>query len=142
MNEHTTDPNDPHDRRVLTVRVAPPEDVFDELEERFAALDSGRRPEPTYEVVLRRESDVTRLLSPKNLELLRAIARDHPGSIRETARLVDRDVRQVHDNLAELERLNLLRFEASGAAKRPVVWYDDIDVELPITGEDASAAPA
>lgn len=51
-------------------------------------------------------------------------------------------MRQVHDNLNELERLNLVRFETDGRAKRPVVWYDDIDVELPITAEDRPSAPA
>lgn len=126
------------DRTVLAVRVAAPDEVFDELEAQFAALDAGEQPEPKHEVVLSRERDLNRLLSPKNVELLRIIARERPTSIRETARLVDRDVRQVHDNLGGLERLNLIYFETDGRAKRPVVWYDDIDVELPITGEDSS----
>ncbi|MFB6362106.1 MAG: transcriptional regulator [Halobacteriales archaeon] len=140
MNDNTTDTDDA--RKVLTVRIAPPEVVFDELEDRFAAIDAGERPEPLFEVVLQHEGDLNRLLSEKNLELLRAIAREEPSSIRETARLVDRDVRQVHDNLNDLEELNLLRFEADGRAKRPVVWYDEIDVELPIAYGDGSPAPA
>ncbi|MFB6228854.1 MAG: transcriptional regulator [Halobacteriales archaeon] len=136
MSEHTTDPDD---RTVLTVRVARPEAVFDDLAERFAALDAGEVPDPVYEVVLQREEDVTRLLRPANLELLRTIARSEPASIRETARLVDRDIHQVHDDITDLERMNLLRFENEGRAKRPVVWYDDIDVEVPITGDDGTA---
>lgn len=143
MNDDTiTDTGDTPDRKVLTVRVATPDDVFDELEERFAALDAGERPDPKYEVVLDQEADLNRLLSATNVELLRTIARETPASIRETARLVDRDVRQVHDNLNELERLNLVRFETDGRAKRPVVWYDDIDIELPIASEPSSSAPA
>lgn len=135
MNDTTTTDDDRPDRTVLTVRVAPAEEVFDELEERFAALDAGERPAPKHEVVLRRERDLNRLLSPKNVQLLRTIAREQPASIRETARLVERDVRQVHENLSELEQLNLLQFEMDGRSKRPVVWYDDIDIELPIAEE-------
>lgn len=131
--------DDRPDRTVLTVRVAPSEQVFDELEERFAALDAGERPAPKHEVVLHRERDLNRVLSPKNVELLRTIAREQPASIRETARLVERDVRQVHDNLTELAQLNLIRFETDGRAKRPIVWYDDIDVELPIADEGGAA---
>lgn len=141
MNDNNPSNTD-HGRLVLTVRVATPEEAFDELEDRFAALDEGERPEPTHEVVLPSERDINRLLNPNNVELLRTIARESPASIRETARLVDRDVRQVHDNLKELEQLNLVRFERDGRAMRPVVWYDDIDVELPITEEDISGAPA
>lgn len=137
MNETTRD-----DRTVLTVRVAPAADAFDELEERFETLDAGEKPAPLHEVVLQRESDLTHLLAPRNVELLRTIARESPASIRETARMVERDVRQVHDDLTDLARLNLLVFEQDGRAKRPAVWYDDIDIELPITDEDTSVAPA
>ncbi|MFB6233603.1 MAG: transcriptional regulator [Haloarculaceae archaeon] len=130
------------DRTVLTVRVAQAADAFDELEGRFETLDAGERPAPLHEVVLQRESDLTDLLDPTNVELLRTIARESPPSIRETARLVDRDVRQVHDDLTDLARLNLLVFQQEGRAKRPVVWYDDIDIELPVTDEDSSVPPA
>jgi len=94
-----------------------------------------------YEVVLRDEDDIYRLLHPNSLRLLRVIAREGPSSIRVTARLVDRDVRQVHDELTALARLNLVYFETEGRAKRPMVWYDDIDVELPITREESATAP-
>lgn len=141
MNDNTETDTDDH-RKVLTVRVASPDEVLDELEERFAALDAGEPPAPAFEVVLRQEGDLQRLLSENNVQLLRVIAREHPASIRETARLVERDVRQVHDNLRELARLNLLRFETVGQAKRPVVWYDEIDVELPIADGNSTIAPA
>lgn len=143
MNEDTpTDATEPTERDVLTVRVGTPEDAFDELETRFAALDRGERPDPLLEVVLQNEEDLHRLLRPTTLNLLRTIAREQPASIRETARLVDRDVRQVHDDLRKLERFNLVAFEEEGRAKRPVVWYDDIDVELPIAEDGASRARA
>lgn len=142
MNENTTTQSNSPERTVLTVRVASPEAVFDELEQRFTSLDAEERPEPLYEVVLQTEADVSRLLRPNNLKLIRTIARDEPASIRETARLVDRDVRQIHDALTRLEEMNLLRFETEGRAKRPVVWYDEIEVELQITDENGTPAPA
>lgn len=46
--------------------------------------------------------------------LLRAIIRHDPASIRETARLVNRDVRQVHRILAELEALHLFELVEGG----------------------------
>ncbi|WP_254838642.1 hypothetical protein [Natronomonas marina] len=70
------------------------------------------------------------LTRPTTVELLRAVAREEPASIRETARLVDRDVRQVHDNLWELGQLGLVEFDRSGRAHRPVVDYDRIEIEV------------
>lgn len=104
------------------------------VEERLAALDRGETPEPYFERVYHDVDDLHRVTRPKNLELLQTIVREEPASIRETARLVDRDVRQVHRNLEELESLGLVEFEDDGRSKRPSVWYDEINVELPLDG--------
>lgn len=118
--------------RTLTVRVASPDDAFDDVADRLDALDRGEESEPLYRVTFQREKDLQRLLSAKNIELLRAIARESPRSIRELARMVGRDIRQVHDNLRELETYGLVDVEQTGRAKRPTVWYDDIEIEVPI----------
>jgi predicted transcriptional regulator len=128
--------DEPHDRQTLTVRVGTPDDAFDAVESQLAALEVGDEPEPLYEVVLQREEDLQRLLSAKNVQLLQTIAREEPQSIREAARLVDRDVRQVHDNLSELETLGLVEFEQVGRSKKPTVWYDDIRIELAVAFTD------
>jgi predicted transcriptional regulator len=41
-------------------------------------------------------------------------------------------VSQVHRNLGELGDLGLIEFEENGQSKRPTVWYDAIEVELPL----------
>jgi predicted transcriptional regulator len=51
--------------------------------------------------------------------------------------MVDRDVRQVHRNLSELEELGLIDLNQEGRSKRPSTWYDAIEVDLPL-GESAS----
>ena len=106
----------------------------DALEEALAALDEGETPESHFEIVFENPEDIHRVTRPKSLELLRAIVQHEPDSIRETARLVDRDVSQVHRNLTELEELHLIDLVESGPAKQPVVWYDTIDIDLPLVG--------
>jgi len=41
----------------------------------------------------------------------------------------------VLDNVNELEDYGLLRLEQEGRAKRPVVWYDELDIEVPLFDE-------
>lgn len=118
--------------RTLHVRVDTPDNAFDRVEERLATIDAGERPESLFEVVLQSEDDLQRLLSAKNIELLRVIAREEPESIRDLCRQVDRDIRQVQDALSTLERLGFVEFEESGQSKRPRVWYDDITIDVPI----------
>lgn len=109
----------------------------DGLREALRALDRGEAPDPHFEVVFDDPDDIHRVTRPKNLELLRAIAQHEPESIRATARLVDRDVRQVHTNLEELADLHLIELEQDGRRKRPTVWYDTIEVDLPLSAPDA-----
>lgn len=123
--------------RTLHVRFRGQRD--DELAEALAALDRGETPDPHLEVVYDDPADVHRVTRPSSLELLRAIVQHEPTSIRETARLVDRDVSQVHRNLAELESLHLVDLVEEGHAKRPVVWYDAIEVDLPLVASTAES---
>lgn len=78
---------------------------------------------------------LTRFLRETNLELLEAIRREEPDSIRAAATLVDRDYREVHRNLTELESLGLVRFDGDGpgTAKTPLVEYDDIEIAISLT---------
>ena len=89
-------------------------------------------------------AELSRLLSPKNLELLNAISEHEPASIREAAELVDRDYKQVHRNLSELEDIGVIDFEGggSGRAKKPMLAYDGLEIDIPFTGSNDSAGAA
>nr|WP_254546488.1 transcriptional regulator [Halomarina sp. BND7] len=120
----------------IRYREGDEEGLLDALE----AVDRGETPDPHFECVYRDAEDVHRVTRPKTLELLRVLVAERPDSIRETARLVDRDVRQVHRNLEELEALGLLDFEQVGRSKRPTVWYDRIEVDLPLNRPERQPA--
>lgn len=116
--------------RVLHIRFK--RSNWGRIEETLKALDAGETPGPYFECTLHTIDDLHRVTRPKNLELLRTIARETPSGIRETARLVDRDVSQVHENLTELEELGVIDLVEEGRSKRPHVWYDTIVVDLPL----------
>jgi len=83
--------------------------------------------------------DLIRSLTPLRLELVTAIAEHRPESMRQAARLVDRDVSDVHGDLKQLEVLGVLRFEEGGpgGAMQPVVPFDRIEMHVEYTlGED------
>ena len=66
--------------------------------------------------------------------------------MREAARLVDRDVSDVHSDLKQLEVLGILTLEAGGpsGAIQPVVPFDRIEVHIDyplIDRGDADSAP-
>jgi len=77
--------------------------------------------------------DVERLMRRLNLQLLDIVASEHPESIRETARLVDRDYKEVHRNLKELEALGVIEFATDGNSKRPILRNGTEEIDLSIT---------
>ena len=126
----------------LTVRTGSGERTRAEARQRVQALEDGEDIESRHVLVLDDEDDLQRLLSPANLALLRAIRRHDPAPMRAAAELVDRDFKEVHRNLTELEQLNVIEFEASGRSKRPLVRFDEIDVEVSLTAPETDTASA
>ena len=118
--------------RTLHVRIESPD--RSDLEERLEAIDAGEDVEPG-ETTLSIENLETfgRVFRSTNLELLEAIVEHEPESIRELARLVDRNPPDVLDNVNELVDYGLIELEENGSAKRPVVWDDEIGANLPLT---------
>jgi predicted transcriptional regulator len=107
------------------------------------AAQEGREPSEVQPVLnVSSYAELSRLLSPKNLELLETISEHEPASIRETARLVDRDYKQVHQNLTELEEIGVIEFEGggSGRPRKPLLAYDGLEIDLPFTGDSPTDA--
>ena len=92
--------------------------------------------------------DLVDSLTPLRLELIQAIAEHAPESMREAARLVDRDVSDVHSDLKHLETLGILELEEGGpgGAMQPIVPFDRIEMHIDyllindIDGDDASVS--
>jgi len=76
--------------------------------------------------------DLVDSLTPLRLELIQAIAEGDPQSMREAARLVDRDVSDVHSDLKQLEVLGLIQLEdgGPGGAVQPAVPFDRIEMHI------------
>jgi len=120
----------------------------DDLDETFDALDAGETVEPRpSRLVVESLETFGRVFRPTNLELLEAIAEHEPASIRELARTVDRHPPEVTENVHELADYGLISLEESGRAKRPRLWYDEIEVSGDVSlresasGSDSGVVP-
>ncbi|WP_436903613.1 hypothetical protein [Halovenus halobia] len=127
------------ENQTLEVRLDSDEQ-HSELLEDIRALERGEEVDERHVLVLDNEKELQRLLSPSNLALLRAIRHHEPESMRGAADLVGRDFKEVHRNLTELDALNVIDLQEDGRSKRPVVRFDEIDIELSLDADDADAA--
>jgi len=118
------------------------ESQTEQLLKDIETMERGEDLPERHVLVLETEAELQRLLSPSNLDLLRAIRRHDPESMRAAAELVDRDFKDVHRNLTELDSLNIITLIEEGRSKRPVVRFDEIDINLSLDSNDRETATA
>jgi predicted transcriptional regulator len=126
----------------LVVTVKSAEEFHDDVTASIEGLAAGDTADSTPTLSFTSYDDLLETLTPRTLELIEAIRRDEPASINETARVVDRDVKNVHEELSLLARLGIIYFEERGQRKRPVVWFDELVINLPFDPEATDTAPA
>lgn len=78
-------------------------------------------------------SRLQRVLTPRRLELVKSLMDDPAESIRGLAVRLDRDVRQVHDDLTLLDEYHIVHFREEGGAKKPFVPYDTVTIEVELS---------
>jgi len=65
--------------------------------------------------------DFFEVFTKKRVELIRTIMDDQPKSIRALSIKVERDIKNVFDDLKLLHNFNIVEFEKNGKCKQPVV---------------------
>jgi predicted transcriptional regulator len=114
--------------------------IYEEARDAIEALDRGESVEQPDGVIFPNTTMLTQTFTERTLALLRVIADTAPESIRETARRVDRDVKNVHEELARLETMGVIHFAEEGRSKRPVFPYDELVITVPFGRSDDPAA--
>lgn len=128
----------------LAVTVKPTSEFHDDVTDSIEALERDGAVDSTPTLSFTSYDDLMETLTPRVLDLIEAIRQEEPSSINETARVVGRDVKNVHEELSRLAQLGIIFFEEDGQSKRPVVWFDELVINLPFdpeAGDTETATP-
>lgn len=126
----------------LVVTVASDEEFNEGVVEAIDTLEAGESVGSSPTLSFASYEDLMGTFTPSVLDLIGSIRRGQPASINEAARVVDRDVKNVHEELTRLAQLGVIYFEDEGRRKRPVVWFDELVIDLPLESEDGDTAAA
>ena len=130
------------DESTLVVTVTSSDEFHDDITEWIDSVDDDDPVASTPTLSFTSYDDLLGTLTPRVLDLIETIRTQEPSSINETARVVDRDVKNVHEELDRLARLGIIFFEEEGQRKRPVVWFDELVINLPFDRDGADSAAA
>jgi predicted transcriptional regulator len=107
-------------KRIL-VEVMSSDAAARRLTKKWRDAEGGATVEPT--IGLGSIEELTALLSPKRMELLRYAAQRPGLSVRALAAALKRDYKNVHTDVTDLESQHLLERDEAGAVTAP---YDEI----------------
>jgi len=147
MTEHSPDrPHEPPAEVEYPTELRISSKPFEESSE--AVLDNLDRWEAGEDVPhvvnFQDASRLQRVLTPRRLELIERLLEQPAESIRSLADRLDRDVRQVHDDVQLLGEYRIVHLREESGAKQPFVPYETvtIEVELSSAPDTESEEPA
>ncbi len=111
---------------VLLITVERDDGLYTEGLEAIQKLKDGESIDQPTTITFPDEKLLAETFNEQTYTLLNVIRDETPSSIRETARLVGRDKKNVHEELTTLDALDVVRFEQEGQSKRPIFPYDDL----------------
>ncbi len=121
---------------VLVVTIDDDPAVYEAGLDAIRALRTDDAVDRPATLTFTNEGQLGEVFNERTYRLLRVVRDEQPESIRETARMVDRDKKNVHRELTTFEALGVIRFEEEGRAKQPVFPWDGLMIS-PLAGTDA-----
>ena len=119
------------------IRIRSVGEALEDFRKTWKALERGRevrRQGGTYFTSL---EAARKVLTPKRLELLRAIRKENPDSLYRLARVVGRDLKNVQEDVRALAELGLVSLRKTrGSSGRPStvprVRFKEIEVRIAV----------
>jgi predicted transcriptional regulator len=123
--------------KTLTIQIRSVDTALEQFRKAFRDVEARRQVDRREGVYFTSIEAVRNLLTRNRLALLRAVRSARPGSIYELAKMVNRDLKNVQDDLKILERYGLIRMtDAAGSGKRrvrvPRSRFDQIELKIAI----------
>jgi predicted transcriptional regulator len=113
--------------KTLYVEVMSSGEALKRLSRAWKSASSGKVTDAT--IGLGSIAELTALLSPKRMELLRHVAQSPGLSIRGLAQALGRDYKNVHTDVSDLEARHLLERDDDGLVTAP---YDELVIRAPL----------
>ncbi|MGB9932876.1 hypothetical protein [Haloarcula amylolytica] len=113
--------------RTLEIRVGSPTEFSEETAEAFAEDQGGDS------LWFESPEKVLRLFSEARYQLLNTIGSEQPESKNELVELTGRDSKSVYRDMNMLEEYGIVGIKQEGQRKRPVLLYDEIEIEIDLT---------
>lgn len=110
----------------VIIEIKPLKKVLKEFAETYDKIEKGEKVTPKSSVVFSDVNTFRKILSDKRIELLSAIKHQNPHSTYELAKLLDREYKNVYEDVKLLEDLGLINREKNNLH----VDYNQLNIQM------------
>jgi len=124
-----------HISRDIRISIKTKEDLFSEVKGVWGKLEKGEQVKKHEGISFENIEAMRKILSEERLRILRTIKKEHPKSIYELAKLLNRDIKNTFDDVQFLAQLGLIELKKTKVGREktaPKVNYDRILLEIPV----------
>ena len=107
------------------------QDFLGELERDWTAIDKGKKtPEPVHRVYFESAEVLSKVITRQRYNLLKMLHANGPLTVRALAALLERDYKNVYEDVKILEESGLIERDSKNHVLAP---YEKLTIELPLT---------
>jgi len=121
--------------RDIKISIKTNKDVFNEVKEVWGKLEKGEQIKKHEGISFENIEAMRKILSEERFRILRTIKKEHPKSIYELAKLLNRDIKNTFDDVQFLAQIGLIELKKTKEGREkttPKVNYDRILLEIPV----------
>jgi len=119
----------------IIIKVESQEEFFNEQKKIFKDLDKGILPKKRFSYSFEKLEEYRKTLTQKRLELLSVIRHKKPKSIYELSKMVNRNFKNVSDDINILKEVGLIEIKEKNTPRKviiPSVNFDKLRISIPI----------
>ena len=116
----------------IRIEIRTLDSAFQEAAESFEGIAQGKKVKGKTALYFSSIKDLRKVLTEKRLELLKTIKDRKPLSIYELAQMVDRDLKNVLQDVGYLHEIGMVDIDETKDKKMPTVGYDVLSLEVAI----------
>ena len=119
--------------RNVAIKIGGLKSALREAAEVMKKIKRGEKVIPKSSIGFESIDGLRKVLTPKRLEMLKAIKEKSPSSVYELAKLLGRDLKSVNTDLHVLEEywlVSLVKSKEGRAKVKPQVSFDKLNIEI------------
>jgi predicted transcriptional regulator len=121
--------------RDIRISIKTKEDLFNEVKGVWERLEKGVQVKKHEGISFENIEAMRKILSEERLRILKTIKKEHPKSIYELAKVLNRDIKNTFDDVQFLAQIGLIELKKTKEGREktvPKVNYDRILLEIPV----------